>query len=627
MAFDWQPGKNYQITIVDALGGEHTLQIANPKTTGDPACQFLGSDGFVELPGGLYDPNMPPTTGYTPPLRGLFTVQWKDIPRQCWPVAPPYPDPDDFALRYDWTNITNEDVLAQFEAGRIHRMEDVTTPYTNLHQVLKEVIQADYAAGNKYMVGRNYTFQFTVKDTSQRFSIRITGLTILRGTPLYTQYCEQDGIIDNYKPEFWQHDSAYFQILFNWGAHRVALNQYGATKPDLSETTSLDGLGYECNPEGIQYGFFMWPSGKVCAFHNTKFSTEKDIGLNTFATNADHNFPTIQAGYGVDAGLLNITEGGGEDPMQYISPGDTGMISLYYIPQTGWDTLRNSFWKKDIATALRDWFSNPADGVISYHVLPFTQEELPTKGGVQSEIWIANQSLPVIAWKLDGVVEFDAGTIQIPQKFLSYLDFEGYTELIAYIPYVGYIPLDVGRFMGFNIGLKYLVDVLTGEGVAIITEATGDVVAQFNVSMARPIPVTQTSYGQNVANAIAAAKGAVSTVSGALSGNAAGAVTAGIDTAANLLQTVASPGHTRVVTTFSGMPAQLAEQHPFIVISRPIEATAADYDDIIGMPDYNQTTLANLKGFCQIASPQINIPGTSEELEKINSWLERGVLF
>lgn len=66
------------------------------------------------------------------------------------------------------------------------------------------------------------------------------------------------------------------------------------------------------------------------------------------------------------------------------------------------------------------------------------------------------------------IVEYSCGTVEITEEFQSLLDYSPFSRLTIYMPFIGFMDLDVVKVMGKTLELKYKVDVLSGRCLAEI---------------------------------------------------------------------------------------------------------------------------------------------------------------
>lgn len=307
----------------------------------------------------------------------------------------------------------------------------------------------------------------------------------------------------------------------------------------------------------------------------------------------------------------------------YIDPKLTGMVYMYIMNQQNSVALASVLWDDSFWAKLRDSFTSPLDGVISYHVLPLTEKEL--EGGLQKEIKLGPVSTGIMATAAAGVVKKELGGIGIPATFNNFLDYE--TQLTIYLPYVGFQPLDANRYMGKTIHITYHIDVMTGTGICFLHDAFGNVHASYVCDMARKIPVTDMDYGNTVRNIFQALGGTAAMAGSIVSGNVPGIVSGfGAAYEAGVSLGIGA-GSVRHVNGVSSAPSQMAGQYPYVIIERPISAVSDSYGTYSGLPDYNTINLSSLSGFAKVTNPILNVTSTQEEEDEIASLLEGGVFF
>lgn len=337
-------------------------------------------------------------------------------------------------------------------------------------------------------------------------------------------------------------------------------------------------------------------------------------------------------------GVVNAiaTQSSDTDPLglpdlsHYIGINNTGMAAIYSMTIAQLQELGKWMWDKSLTAAIRDFFTNVSDAVISMHVLPLSNAEVDL---VPSTVKFASISSGVMANMARNIVKKDCGTITINQTFNDFLDYN--TTLTLYLPYVGYNQIDVNRFMGHTVGVTYYIDVFTGSAIAFVVDTeNNEVYQQYTCDMARQLPLTSNGYGDVIRNLL--------TATSALAGGAIGARTAltpngaaaakltsygealgaGISAAASF-----ATGSVQVLNGISSAPAQLGQQYPILFIDRPIKATTGANTAIIGQPATNSVQLSSLSGFAQVSHPQITAPIPDADYTEIRALLESGVIF
>ena len=91
----------------------------------------------------------------------------------------------------------------------------------------------------------------------------------------------------------------------------------------------------------------------------------------------------------------------------------------------------------------------------------------------------------------NGYVDF--GSFVLKPSFNSYRDHSPYTRLYCYLAYIGWIELDVDRYLGKEVSIKYYIDTRTG-GVLATIFSSGILTDYATGQMGVQMPITVTSY-------------------------------------------------------------------------------------------------------------------------------------
>ena len=196
--------------------------------------------------------------------------------------------------------------------------------------------------------------------------------------------------------------------------------------------------------------------------------------------------------------------------------------------------LTLDFWKRLIA--------DPIQLIYGLNIIPLSLYDAGLIGGTENVVVGMINTGIKMDYLTSQWVELDCGTIDIEETWGAYLDYDPYTKLDIYLPYIGYRPLRVDDFMPGTIHVKYKIDLLTGACCAQILSTKSNehddtldsVIYQFTGNCATQIPVTATQYADAVRSAIslAAAIGTVALLAGAgapAAGAAGASIMPGVD--------------------------------------------------------------------------------------------------
>lgn len=218
-------------------------------------------------------------------------------------------------------------------------------------------------------------------------------------------------------------------------------------------------------------------------------------------------------------------------PLPTLSASGCGLVALFRPTLSELQALGAYLWTNisDFIENLNKLFMNPMDYIISLNILPCNPPVSSPRainiGSVTTSILMP----PVTSqW-----YEFDCGTVNINEYWGSALDYAPNTKISLFLPFIGSVSLNTDEVMGNILGIKYRIDLLSGQCVAMVTVSslsgkTGTVYYQFTGECAVSIPLTGADWSRIYSAAIGAI-GAV--VTGGIAAGAAGAA-AGNATAA-----------------------------------------------------------------------------------------------
>lgn len=323
-----------------------------------------------------------------------------------------------------------------------------------------------------------------------------------------------------------------------------------------------------------------------------------------------------------------------------ISVSDLGAIHLYSPTFGQMNNFHSYLWSTDFLqnwdTQLKKLFGSPEQQIIALLAI---YANIPLNSGTTSII-LGNISSDVQSATIaKQYISLDCGRISVPRVWGNFLDFEPYTTISIYLPFISTVDLTANEIVGKTMHLVYNIDVLTGACVAQLktTDSKGRTNVILNVSgnCGVQIPWNSANYNQLVSNGITAVAGLGATVlSGGLapviaSGSIANAVgelaQIGVDTADNVF-TGASPRFSRG-GSFNTNNGVLCDKIPHLLITRPIQSFAQNYNKYNGYPSNITEKIGNLRGFTKI--DKINLSGisaTAEEIEQITTLLKSGII-
>lgn len=297
----------------------------------------------------------------------------------------------------------------------------------------------------------------------------------------------------------------------------------------------------------------------------------------------------------------------------------TGFITLYNPTAAQMASLSSYMWDSnlfDMNTWQKLW-ADPMDAILGLSIVPV---EVPNGGTVT--VKVGNISTGVSMTRAASqYVTVDCGSVLVRESFGGYLDYDPYTKIDLYLPYIGTHALSADEVMGKNIHVIYHVDILSGGCIAEIA-ADGEVLYNFIGQCSASIPVSGADMTQ-VINGIISASVSVGSMVATGGASAPMALPSLASTAVNSMKpSIEKSGG------LSGMGGMLGIQTPYLIISRPRMARPEEQNKFTGYPSFITETLGNLKGYTEIEMCHLeNIPATDSELSEIENLLKSGVIF
>lgn len=334
---------------------------------------------------------------------------------------------------------------------------------------------------------------------------------------------------------------------------------------------------------------------------------------------------------------------------------DSGLVRLFNPDAAKLKNFGDFLWSNLIDyDTIKKAFSNPMDQIISLHTIPIglstTTEEEVVFGGIGSGV--SMRPLTKQFYKVN------MGTLHIPRFYATALDYSPFTRLQLYLPFIGEKDIDADEVMGKDLSVSYQIDALSGAAVAYVS-ISGQLVYMFSGNAAQYIPVSQSNFSglingvTGIAGAIASVAGGLMTLSGnapiGAAINAIGAGTLGRETAqasslahqqvenramavsqfgqgaGNLVNALTGKPNTAHIGLAQGVAGYMSYPTPYVLIKRPHQSLATNFYSQYGYPANLSLNLAELSGFCKLASIDItSFPGTASELAELKHILQSG---
>lgn len=291
-----------------------------------------------------------------------------------------------------------------------------------------------------------------------------------------------------------------------------------------------------------------------------------------------------------------------------VSSGIGVLTTTFKMTKDRLKQLGRFLWGSNIFDNFSLICNNPIENIISCKSIPLSLN------GTTQKLILGNVDTGVNGDKVsNNFTKQNIGSIPITEKYHNFLDYAPYTNVIIYLPYVGFKELDTNLVMGKTLSISYTVDIITG-GCLCQIKSNNVKLYEFNGNMGIDIPVTASNRAQVEAGYISSGIGIASSVA---SGNIVGAVT-------SLINSAESKYHYASTSSPNPMCVASTNRTCYVILDRPTYQTLNSFNHTMGKKCYLTKTINTLKGYT-ICDEHIDLSGImatdgeKEELIKILS--------
>lgn len=293
-----------------------------------------------------------------------------------------------------------------------------------------------------------------------------------------------------------------------------------------------------------------------------------------------------------------------------VSSGIGVLTTTFKMTKDRLQQLGRFLWGSNIFDNFSLICNNPIENIISCKSIPLSLN------GTTQKIILGNVDTGVNGDKVsNNFTKQNIGSIAITEKYHNFLDYAPYTNIIIYLPYVGFKELDTNLVMGKTLSISYTVDIITG-GCLCQIKSNNVKLYEFNGNMGIDIPITASNRAQVEAGYISSGIGIASSVA---SGNIVGAVT-------SLINSAESQYHYASTSSPNPMCVASTNRTCYIISDRPTYQTLKSFNHTRGKKCYLTKTINTLKGYT-ICDEHIDLSGiraTDSEKEELIKILSSG---
>lgn len=314
------------------------------------------------------------------------------------------------------------------------------------------------------------------------------------------------------------------------------------------------------------------------------------------------------------------------DPIDFPDPPtggalECGAVVAHRVSKQTIEAIMAKLWSYDVGSLWQKAIEEPMDAIVSLHCLPFSPDVIADS----NTILVGSIDTEVTAPKVTSQYKvIDCGTLSISEYWGSALDYSPYTRAEIYLPFVGVKDLAIEDVMNNTLHIKYNVDVLTGDCIAFI-KCGISVLYHFSGNCKMGVPLSSKSSNA-FPNYMAGVGGIVSAAGAVATGGSSLLIAGATISAASAV--AGSKVRTGRGSELTGANSLMDDFVPYIILHRPVQSLAKDYNKFKGYPSNITATLGSLNGYTEVEHVHLkNIPNaTSAEMEEIESLLKGGVI-
>ena len=385
---------------------------------------------------------------------------------------------------------------------------------------------------------------------------------------------------------------------------QLAYREFPTARVETSTSMGCE-LYFESLPQNILYTELGYLTMQDGTWHRT--------------TDGDGSTFTVKDGQEGSDGYTDDNDNGyndGEDKDDKdddtgdVSSGIGVLTSTFKMTKERLVQLGQFLWGSNIFDKFSLVNNNPIENIISCKSIPINTD------GANQEIILGNVATGVNGEKIsNNFAKQTIGSILINEHYHNFLDYTPYTNVILYLPYIGFKELDTTLVMNKTLQIIYTVDAITGGCLAQVY-VNNVRLYEFTGNVGIDIPITASNRAQVEAGYIQAGVGATAS---ALGGNVGSAVT-------SLLNSATSQYHYSSTGNPSPMCVASTNRTCYVIIDRPNYQNLKAFNHTRGRKCYLSKTISTLHGFT-ICDSNIDLSGinaTQSELEELKEILSNG---
>ena len=385
---------------------------------------------------------------------------------------------------------------------------------------------------------------------------------------------------------------------------QLAYREFPTARVETSTSMGCE-LYFSSLPQNILYTELGYLTMQDGTWHRTKEGDGSTFTVKDGQEGSDGYTDDNDNGY--DDGKDNDEQ---DNETGDVSAGIGVLTSTFKMTKERLIQLGQFLWGSNIFDKFSLVNNNPIENIISCKSIPINAD------GVNQEIVLGNVTTGVNGEKIsNNFAKQTIGSILINEHYHNFLDYTPYTNVILYLPYIGFKELDTTLIMNKTLQVIYTIDSITGGCLAQVY-VNNVRLYEFTGNVGIDIPITASNRAQVESGYIQAGVGATMS---AVGGNVGSAVT-------SLLNSATSQYHYSSTGNPSPMCVASTNRTCYVIIDRPNYQNLKAFNHTRGRKCYLSKTISTLKGFT-ICDSNIDLSGinaTQSELEELKEILSSG---
>lgn len=309
----------------------------------------------------------------------------------------------------------------------------------------------------------------------------------------------------------------------------------------------------------------------------------------------------------------------------------------YWLTPAELVKLKEFLFKKTFIDNVSRLWENPAEYIVDITYYPLRPETLGMTGA-QEQIIVGNINSEVtgLVFPDNGNRSHYMGLYHISPYYNSYLDYEPYTSISIYLPYIGVRSLDSSRVTGHTLHVGYTFDFntrqvtahlgLDGQGFGDLGNALDSFTGSFGVAF----PLSGSQANQVALNVLQSTTQIVTSAGaiagGVATGNVAEIYGGAVGIGSQFLGGKSiKPESMGTLTPTAGL---YAPQIPYLIINRPITAMPSTWVSDMGYSAGYSGKVSSFTGYLEANHVELKRAAnmTEQEAQEIITALQGGIL-